>query len=172
MLTIVALTVLLCTGPLFERRRHTCERRAFVLATAGVVALLLVARTILRLALGPLVIDSLASPLTLMVDAVLLAIFVWLTLDVIARRRVGGPRLPLLRLTRGTVARLVSAYALGGAMAAGLLWAYERVLQSNRRPLDHRPAAVLASSARFPADRTGRQPGAAPCLGGLGRGRC
>jgi signal transduction histidine kinase len=129
-LTIVTLTVLLCSGPLLERRRHTRERTTFVLATAGVVVLLLIARGVLRLALRPLIMMSMASPLTLMVDALLLAVFVWLTLDVIARRRVARPRLRLLPLTRGTIARIAAAYAVGGALAAGLLWAYERVLQS------------------------------------------
>jgi signal transduction histidine kinase len=129
-LTVIALTLLLCTGPLFELRRYARERRVFVVATVAAVALLLIARGVLRLALGRLLLTTLASPLTLIVDALLLAALVWLTLDVVGRRRVARPRLPLLPVTPGTIARVAAAYAIGGALAAGLLWGYERLLQS------------------------------------------
>ncbi|MQA30803.1 MAG: HAMP domain-containing protein [Luteitalea sp.] len=129
-LAVIALTVLLCTGPLFERRRHTRDRGVVVMTTAAVLALVLIARAILRAALEPLFMPSLASPLTLVPDALLLTLLVWLALDVIGRRRVARPRMPLLPDTMGTGVRIVAAYFIGGALAAVLLWAYERVLQS------------------------------------------
>ena len=58
-----------------------------------------------------------------------LAAVVWLVLDLIERRRVARPRLPLLAPTTGAVMAVVAVYAVAGLADGWLLWAYERLLR-------------------------------------------
>ncbi|HUR35802.1 MAG TPA: HAMP domain-containing sensor histidine kinase [Vicinamibacterales bacterium] len=124
----VAITVLLCAGPLLELRRHAQRRGAFPMATAGVVFCLVGGRALLRLAVAPVIAGPLAGPLELVPDALLLTGLVWLALDTMERRRVSRPRARLVVGDGAAVAVALLGHLVAGALAAGILWAYERVL--------------------------------------------
>jgi signal transduction histidine kinase len=125
---VIALTVLLCAAPVLELRRHATGRRTFTIATALLVALLIIGRVLLRIALAPIASHSMTGPAELLPDALLLVALVWLALDTLEQRRVAQPRVPLISdPARAAVVRVVS-YGAAGAAAALLLWGYERVL--------------------------------------------
>ncbi|MBS1817701.1 MAG: HAMP domain-containing histidine kinase [Acidobacteria bacterium] len=125
---VLALTVLFLCGPLLELRRHTRSARVFIGSTAAVLLVLLAGRALLLSALTSLGGRSVTTPPWLLPNALLLAAVVWLALDTMDRRRVSSPRIRLI-LREGTgTALTIAGYVLVGALAAGLLWAYEGVL--------------------------------------------
>jgi nitrogen fixation/metabolism regulation signal transduction histidine kinase len=135
MLAVLALTMLVCTGPLLDARRRARAPAPLLAATAGLVGVLLTARYLLHLATVRLVEGDAQGPIDLLLWALLLVALVWLALDLIERRRVASPR---PRLQRATVVQLMLAYAAAGAFAASLVWAYDRFLQNivSRTTLD------------------------------------
>jgi signal transduction histidine kinase len=128
--SVLAMTLLLCTGPLLEMRRQTRDSRAFGAITGGIVLALLAARLMFWFGAVPILgTDTLTSPLDLLLDALLVASLTWLALDLVERRRVARPRPRLLIPTAHTLVWLGAAYAATGAIDAWLLSAYERLLQ-------------------------------------------
>ncbi len=134
-LAVLALTMLVCTGPLLDTRRRARARAPLLAATAGLIGVLLTARYLLRLATVRLVEGDAQGPIDLLLWALLLVALVWLALDLIERRRVASPRPPL---QRAQVVQLMLAYAAAGAFASSLVWAYDRFLQNivSRTTLD------------------------------------
>ena len=134
-LVVLGLTMLLYTAPLLDARRRARATAPLVAATGGLVAVLLTARYVLRLAAVRLVEGDAAGPFDLLLWALLLVAMVWLAADLVERRRVVSPR---FRLHGGTRIRIALAYAGAGALAASLIWAYDRFLQNivSRTPFD------------------------------------
>jgi hypothetical protein len=113
---------------LLEARRHARRSGAFVLTTALIVACLAIARTMLRAAFLPVAGGSIAGPAELLPDSLLLTALSWIAIDTIERRRLSTPRAQLIVGDRAATLTTLTAYTAAGALAAGGLWAYERVL--------------------------------------------
>ena len=128
-LGVLAVTLLLCTGPLLDRRRQTRDLSRFLGITALLVTLVVVARAVLFVSLAPMAQTSGPTPLDLLLTTLAMAVIVWLLLDLMERRRFARPRLRVLAPT--ILARLVVAAAfVGTGLATGwLLWGYERLLR-------------------------------------------
>ncbi len=150
LLAIVAVTLLLCGAPVLDRRRHATGRSAFLSATALLVGLLLAARVVLWLAASVFRDPSTALALELIPDALLLLAIVWFALDTMDRRRVAVPHQRLMPLGAASAVRLVPGYAAAGALAAGLLSAYELILQS----ISARSTLDLLHFSLHPVDAT------------------
>jgi hypothetical protein len=130
-LSVLAVTLLFCAAPLIELRRRARGWRGVLAATTGLFAIVLGIRLLFSIAAGPLLREAgLSAPMTLLANAVLAAALVWLTLDVMERRRVARPRRPLIRSTALAAAWMVCAYAAAGAIDTAILWVYERFLHS------------------------------------------
>ena len=134
-LFVLTLTLLICTAPLLEARQRAPSAARLLIATAGLVGMLLGARLLLGLATARLVDGEAAEAFDLLQWALLLGAFVWLALDLVERRRVARPR---PRLHHGTFMGALLAYLVAGALAASLLWTYDRFLQNvvSRTTLD------------------------------------
>jgi signal transduction histidine kinase len=127
-LGVLGLTVLFCAAPLLDLRRHTRRARVFVVATLAIGLLLVAGRLLIHAALAPVVSGGRAGPAELLPDALLLTALVWLALDTIDRRRVSRPRVRLLTHPGAAVAATLAGFGAAGAVAAGILWGYERLL--------------------------------------------
>jgi hypothetical protein len=130
-LVVLSITVLLGGGPLVERRRRTQSSAVYLAATGGLVAVVLAAYAMtsqaVTLWLAP------APPhvaIDLIVRALMLALLVWIVLDLIGRRRYARPKPRLIRQTVASELPFAVAYALSGAAAVWILWRYEGELQS------------------------------------------
>ena len=139
-LAVLTLILVFSAAPLIEvRRRQRARRQDLVLANAGLVAILLAVRAVVWFAATPLLAGSpLSRPISLFVNALMLAAIVWLALDLIERRRVGRPRPPLLVMGANAIVWTSCMFALAGASDTGVVWAYERFLQGlvSRTALD------------------------------------
>jgi signal transduction histidine kinase len=126
-LSVVGITLLLCAGPLIERRRRARETRDFVAASLGLVGAILMARVVFWFAASPtLGRRPLTSPLDLLLTALAFVAIVWIALDSIERWRLAGPRPRVLR-DRAVVA---VAYVAAGIDVTAIVWVYERVLRN------------------------------------------
>ena len=68
--SLVAVTLLLCTGPLLELRRHSRDLRRFGVITATIVLALIAARLMLWFGAAPILgTDTFTSPFDLLLDA-------------------------------------------------------------------------------------------------------
>jgi signal transduction histidine kinase len=129
-IAVLAATLLLCMGALLEWRARAHRTRPFVVATAALLATVVVAWAVLRIAIGWLVPGaSLAAPLPFLTTALAAAGIVWVAIDAIERRRLAPPRPRLLGSTAQSIAIVISVYGLAGAAAVGVVWTYERALQ-------------------------------------------
>ncbi len=126
-ISILALTLLLCAAPLLDARRHAPNRSGFAAATALIVAALVGGRALIRLALGPLAGTTLADPVELVPNALLLAGLVWLALDTLEQRRIAAPRVRLLT-PRAAIGAVLSGFVVAGAVATTVIWGYEQIL--------------------------------------------
>src|SRR3989442_182580 len=123
--SVLAVTLLLCTGPLLELRRRTRDPRAFGVITGGIGLALIGARLMLWFGAAPILgTDTLTSPLDLLLDALLVASLTWLALDVLERRRIASPRPRLVVSATRPLVWLGAAYAAAGAGDAWLGSAY------------------------------------------------
>jgi signal transduction histidine kinase len=123
--------LLICTGPALDLRRKTRSNARFLMATAIIAVILMVARFILLSAVtsvaGPQPFDA---PANLLLSALTAAGLVRLGIDALERRRIAGPRLPLrvnVAGARGDL-RLAGLYAAAGILVAAVLATYERFL--------------------------------------------
>ncbi len=128
-LSVLAVTLLLCTGPLMDLRRQAHDRRRFLRMTVLLIALVVVARGALVVALAPLASSPSPSPTDLLLTTLSTAAVVWLVLDLIERRRFARPRLRMLTGTPAVRLTVAAAFALAGVFTAALMWGYERLLQ-------------------------------------------
>ena len=129
-LGVLALTLLFCAAPVLEWRRFRKTRGAIVAASALLVAILFGARVLVWFAAAPLVGRALDAPLALLPNALFLAAVVWLVMDLVERQRVGPPRARLRAVDAATSIQITVASFVATALATGLLWSYERVLQT------------------------------------------
>jgi len=128
---IGGLTLVLVGGALFAHRRRVRDDRTVLLTTLGAVALFAVARVAFQWAALPFSITaSSLDPLELLLTSSFLAVVVWMLLDLLERRRVARPRRPLVRESAGTLGATAAIYLASGFLGAGLLWSYEKLLQS------------------------------------------
>src|SRR5437763_924451 len=128
--SVLAMTPLLCAGPLLELRRRTSDARVFGVITGGIVLALIAARLMFWFGAAPLLgTNTLTSPLDLLLDALLVAALTWLALDLVERRRVAAPRARLLVPAMRPLLSLAAAFATAGAIDAWLVSAYEQFLR-------------------------------------------
>jgi len=128
-LAVLAVALLLCTGPLIDLRRQARDMRRFLGLTALLVSLVLVARGVLYVALAPLAETPDPTPLDLLLTTLAMAAVVWLVLDLLERRRFARPRVPLLAQTTGARILVAAAFLAAGLACGWLLWGYERLLR-------------------------------------------
>ncbi len=118
-LGVVALTLLLCAGPIIDLRRQMRDMSRFVALTAVLIVLLVVVRGVLYVALLPLAPDDTPTPADLLLTTLMLMAVVWLVLDLIERRRVARPRLRLLPTDAGALVTAAAVYASPALPTAG-----------------------------------------------------
>jgi signal transduction histidine kinase len=128
-LSVLAVTLLLCTGPLMDLRRQTRKLTRFLGFTAVLIAIVVGARMVLFTALAPLEETPGPMPLDLLLTTLSMAAVVGLVLDLIERRRFARSRARLLTPTPAAHVIVAASYAATGLATAWLLWGYERVLQ-------------------------------------------
>jgi signal transduction histidine kinase len=130
---VLVLTLSLCAGPLLDLRRRARTATVFLVATAAVAGIVIVARTALlwvaAAVAGP---QPFGSSVNVLLTALTAAALVGLAIDLLARRRVAKPR-PRLWLRNDPHAigdsRVAAVYFATGALAAFLIAGYERFLQ-------------------------------------------
>jgi nitrogen fixation/metabolism regulation signal transduction histidine kinase len=130
-LVVLAIAVLVAAAPLLEIRRHARSAPTVVRATIGVIALLLIGR--LLLAAATTRVDGFlpfAVWADVLLSALLIVALVWISLDLVERRRVGQPRRPLVERSGAARNRSLAAHLGAGAAAGFILWTYERFLQN------------------------------------------
>src|SRR5262249_53363134 len=127
-LAVLALTVLLCAGPLIDIRRSTASTQRYLTATAGLLALILAAYALLSSAATTFSPEPPNAAALLLAGLVIVAV-VWLALELIERRRYVRPRPRVLKSSAGTAALIVIAYAAAGLVATWIVWQYERMLE-------------------------------------------
>ncbi len=130
LLGVLGATLLLCAGPMLDARRLARHPRRFLAATLALVVALAGARVVLHRAATATVSSNLGQPIDLLLWALLLVAFVWLTLDLIEQRRVTPSRPRLHGPGPEALAAIVLGYLAAGAINAGLLCAYHRFLQT------------------------------------------
>jgi signal transduction histidine kinase len=128
-LGVIALTLLLCAGPIIDLRRQTGDTSRFVALTAVLIVLLVMVRGVLYVALLPLAPTDAPTPADLLLTTLTLTAVVWLVLDLIERRRTARPRLRLLSTDAGALTGVALVYAATGLANGWLLWGYERLLR-------------------------------------------
>jgi signal transduction histidine kinase len=128
--SVLALGLLLCTGPLLELRRKSRDMRGFGVITATIVLALIAARLMFWFGTFPIIgTDTFTSPFDLLLDALLVAALTWIALDLLERRRAARPRPRLLQPDPSSLLSLGAAYAAAGAVDAWLVSAYEQFLR-------------------------------------------
>jgi signal transduction histidine kinase len=128
-LCVIAITLLLLTGPLIDLRRQTRVMSRFLSLTALLILLVVVARGVLYIALAPLAPSSAPTPFDLLLSTFTMAAVVWLVVDLIERRRFARPRLPMLAPTAGALAAVAVSYLAAGVANGWLLSGYEWLLR-------------------------------------------
>jgi signal transduction histidine kinase len=148
-LALLGLTVLVCAGPLVERRQRARTAPAVLVATMGLVFILAIGRFLLHQAAVQIFGDA-VGPADLLLWALLLVALVWIASDLIERRRVAAPRPRLRSGGMRALPQIATMYLAAGALAAGLLWAYDRFLQNvvSRTDLDLLHFSLHPLSAR------------------------
>jgi signal transduction histidine kinase len=128
-LGVLAVTLMLCTGPVIDMRRRTRETSRFVTLTAVLIVMVVCVRVLFYVALTPIAPSRAPTPLDLFLTTVTMAAVVWLVLDLIERRRAARPRLPLLSQSSSALAAVAAAAGATGLATAWLLWGYEALLR-------------------------------------------
>src|SRR5262249_6727868 len=126
-LAIVAVTLLLCMGPVIDVRRRARETSRYVVLTAILIVMIVVARLILYFALTPIAPSGGPTPFDLLFTTLTMSGVVWLALDLIERRRYALPRVKLLPASEAMP--VVGAYAIVGFASGLLLWGYQDLLR-------------------------------------------
>jgi signal transduction histidine kinase len=129
-LGVVAVTLLLCTGPLIDRRRQARDVSRFLATTALLIVVVVGVRVVLYFALTPIAPTSAPTPFDLLLTTLTMATVVWLVLDLIERRRFARPLPRMLASTAGAAMTVAAASFAAGVANGWLLWGYERVLRS------------------------------------------
>ena len=129
-ISVLGATLLLCAWPTVELRRRAPNASRFLLATAGIVAMVLAARLTFWIATAAVVDDPAAgSPLNLLLTALTTAALAWLTIDLIERRRLARPHPRVLTPSLRAGVLWMAAFATAGLGGTWLVWLYERIVQ-------------------------------------------
>jgi signal transduction histidine kinase len=128
--SLLALTLWLCAGPLIDQRRTAGDVPRFLKATLGIIVTLLGARLVLWYAVGLAgFARTIASPFDLLPTAWTTAALGWLAIDLIERRRLARPHPPVMTASARATVLLLGAFIVAGAVGASLVWVYERILE-------------------------------------------
>ena len=130
-LIVLVAALLISVGPVLDVRRQSRSIARFLLVSAVIAVILLVARFILRLAVTSVSGEQpFDAPAGLLLTALTTAGLVRLGIDALERRRTAGSRPPLHAAASGVLgdARFAALHAAAGALAAVILAAYERFL--------------------------------------------
>jgi hypothetical protein len=129
-LAVLGSALLLCAGVCLELRRRARTRQRFAGATALLFLIVVSSRVVLWYAAAPLVAPrSMTTPVDLLLNALLLALCIWLAIDLVERRRVSAPRRPLVIPTSAVLLSAALGYFAAGFADVGLLWTYELFLK-------------------------------------------
>ena len=123
---VIGVTLLLGCGALLDIRRRAHDPRRMLLATAIVVVVMALARSIFWNAAGAM--GPARGPIDLLLSGLFAAGVVWLLLDLVERRRVTSTRPGLVKEEPGSLARTVVVYVAAGVAGAAMLWTYGRFL--------------------------------------------
>ena len=127
-LLVLSLTVLFAAAPFLEWRRHAVEPGAFLVATGGLIGLLLGGRALLELADGSIESMLQLTGIRILPNALLLAALMWLAIDAMERRRLSRPHVPLVTQPTRIWTLTIVGFLIAGAAAAALLLRYQRML--------------------------------------------
>ncbi len=127
-LVVIAITLLLCAGPLIDRRRRTHDTSAYLVDAAALIVIVIAARGVLYFALQPFS-SSGPTPFDLLLTTLTMIAVVWLMMDLVERRRYSRTRPPVLTRTAGDVLSFAAGYIAAGVTSAALLWGYEGLLR-------------------------------------------
>src|SRR5215468_10934461 len=130
-LIVLVVALLISVGPVLDVRRQSRSIARFLLVSAVIAVILLVARFILRLAMTSVAGEQpFDAPAGLLLTALTTAGLVRLGIDALERRRTAGRRPPLHAAASGVLgdARFAALHAAAGVLAAVVLAAYERFL--------------------------------------------
>ncbi|HEY2152471.1 MAG TPA: hypothetical protein VGH34_16800, partial [Vicinamibacterales bacterium] len=125
---VLAVTLLLCAGPLVDLRRRTHKSTVFLLTTATLVVIVTGARSVLFFALEPFAAAG-PTPLDLLLTTLTMAAVVWLVMDLVEHRRFARPRPPVCSRTAGAMLMVGLGYLVAGVASAALFWGYEDLLR-------------------------------------------
>src|SRR5215467_9262096 len=142
-LIVLVVALLISVGPVLDVRRQSRSIARFLLVSAVIAVILLVARFILRLAMTSVAGEQpFDAPAGLLLTALTAAGLVRLGIDAMERRRTAGPRQPLHAAASGVLgdARFAALHAAAGVLAAVVLAGYERFLG---RVVEHTDLDVL-----------------------------
>jgi signal transduction histidine kinase len=128
-LGVLAVTLMLCMGPVIDMRRRTRETSRFVTLTAVLIVMVVFVRVLFYAALTPIAPSTAPTPLDLFLTTVTMAAVVWLVLDLIERRRAARPRLALRSRSSSALAAAAAAAGATGLATTWLLWGYEALLR-------------------------------------------
>jgi signal transduction histidine kinase len=127
-IAVLAVAAMACAAPLLEARRRARRRRDVIAITLALASTVVLARILVWAAAMPLIGSSPWAPLAIVPTALALGALVWLTLDLLERRRVTSPRARPRTRSVSAYVSIGCAHAAAGAAATGVLWAYERTL--------------------------------------------
>jgi len=129
-LSVFGITLLLCAAAALDYRQRSRDTGRFLMATVGLVAALLAARSVFWYAAAPFVDrTTIAAPVDLLLTALTTAALAWVAIDLLERRRVARPRPPMASTSMSTLAIRVALFAGAGAAGATIIWVYERIVQ-------------------------------------------
>ena len=171
-LGVLAVTLLLCTGPLIDLRRQAPQPQRVPAATALLdradrgrrAASCRRARCRSSDVRQP-------TPVDLLLTALTMAALVWLALDLIERRRFARPACRCSPPTAGARLAVVAGFLARGARHRRAALGVRAPARPRRRRHDPRPAPLLAAPGQRRATRRRVRAGAAARGGHLGRGR-
>jgi len=129
-LAIFVVTLVLCIGPIIERRRRTASVADFTIYTLAIVGAIVAARIIAWFAARWVVgAEAADAPAELLLTALASAALAWLALDLVQRRPLRRPRRPLIQARPASMLASALLFAAAGAAMVVWLWLYERAMQ-------------------------------------------
>jgi signal transduction histidine kinase len=129
-LAVFAVTLLLATGPLLDRRHRSSTRAGYLSLTAAIAAALVAARAIALTAVSAVAdVRPLESPLNILATSFTLIGLVALAINAIEHRRTASPRPVYHGDDRTARLKAAALYFAAGAAGALIVCGYEQFLQ-------------------------------------------
>jgi signal transduction histidine kinase len=128
-LSVLGVTLLLCAGPLIERRRRSGRAGGFIADTIALLAVLLAGLILLSYAARAVNrrVD-ITDPVSLLLFALGSLAMVCIAVDLVERRRVASPRPPLFLADGRGAIRAAALSLTAGVAGTAVLAVYERLL--------------------------------------------